>query len=495
MTITLLGINQNVQQMAEVGTDDAPLNTIPYPPVNMQGKNPALIQRGEYLVKAGDCMACHTNSPNKGAAYAGGLPMQTPFGTIYSPNISPDKETGIGAWTEDQFIKAMHEGISPDGHYYYPAFPYLFFSTVSIEDLKAIKAYLDSIPAVKQKNRPNEMVWPFNIRFLQLPWRLLFFHPTAAPATAPAESSSIERGQYLVDGLGHCAMCHTPSYYLLTETLPLGAPIKKYELTGSKIQGYLAPNISQSNLAHVSNQEIIEVFTQNKMIGGGAIQGPMLEVNNYSLHHLSEADLSAIANYLKSVKSITPPRPTGAAAGKALYENYCSGCHANGAGGAPKYGDAMSWAPLLKPGIQKVYTHAINGIGGMPAKGTCMSCNDQDIKQAVDYMVAAVTGAGGKITQAPPAKKLTLQDGQHIYDAHCSVCHNSNYHHAPRPGDITAWKPIVDAGFLDTYINVQTGRKGHPQRGACSTCSDAELKAAVKYMMQQSAPGKDYSLW
>lgn len=495
MVFTIAGISKNVQLMAEISPDDIEQYFPAYPPVNTTGKDPALIKRGEYIAKAGDCIACHTNSPKKGPVFSGGLPMPTPFGTIFSPNITPDPETGIGGWTDEQFIKAMREGISPDGHYYYPAFPYLYFSKITTDDLKALKAYLDSIPAVKQKNRANEMVWPFNVRLLQAPWRLLFFHPTAVYKGVPQASPQWTRGAYLVEGLGHCAMCHSPSYDIFTDKLPLGAPIQKFDLTGSKIQGYLAPNITKANLAEVSEQEIVDVFTKDRVIGGGNVQGPMLEVNHDSLKYLTPEDLSAIAVYLKSVQSQSPPKPTGPAAGKALYENYCSGCHASGAGGAPKYGDAISWTPVLKHGMTTVYGNAIKGIGGMPAKGTCVSCNDQDIKQAVDYMVASVVGPDGKIANVAPVRKLTMQDGRLLYDQNCSVCHTNGYRGAPKPGDVEAWKPIVQAGFLDTYINVLTGRRGHPPRGACATCSDADLKAAVKYMMQQSAPGKDYSLW
>ncbi len=492
---TVIGISTNVQQIAATNPDDVEQYFPDYPPVTLAGKNPELIKKGEYIAKAGDCIACHTNSPEKGKPFAGGLPMQTPFGTIYSPNITPDKKTGIGGWTEAQFIKAMREGIAPNGHYYYPAFPYLYFSKVTTEDLIALKAYLDSIPAIEQKNLPNKMVWPFNVRLLQMPWRLLFFHPTAVYKGVPQAGEKWQRGEYLVEGLGHCAMCHSPSYKIFSEKLPLGAPIHKFDLTGNKIQGYLAPNITKANLAEVSEQEIIDVFTKDRMIGGGQVEGPMLEVNRDSLRYLTPDDLSAIAVYLKSVQSQSPPKPTGPAAGKALYEGYCSGCHASGAGGAPKYGDGTSWTPVMKKGMNTVYENAIKGIGGMPAKGTCVSCNDQDIKLAVDYMVASVTGPDGKIASITPVKKLTLEDGKLIYQENCGVCHNSGFQNAPKPGDVAAWKPMVKAGFLDTYINVLTGRKGHPLHGACATCSDAELKAAVKYMMQESAPGKDYSLW
>jgi len=492
---TIAGISKNVEQMMATSPGDVEQYFPNYPPVNGAGKNPDLIKHGEYIAKAGDCIACHTNSPQKGKPFAGGLPMQTPFGTIFSPNITPDKETGIGSWSDAQFIKAMRQGISPQGHYYYPAFPYLYFNKITTEDLVALKAYLESIPAIKQHNVPSNMVWPFNVRLLQAPWRLLFFHPTTVYEGVPQASEKWKRGAYLVEGPGHCAMCHSPSYKIFSDKLPLGAPIQKFDLTGSKIQGYLAPNITKTNLADISEQDIIDVFMKDRMIGGGSVEGPMLEVNHDSLKYLTPDDLSAIATYLKSVRSESPPKPTGPAAGKALYESYCSGCHEAGAGGAPKYGDAASWAPVIKHGMPQVYKNAIDGIGGMPAKGTCVSCNDQDIKQAVDFMLASVVGPDGKIANVTPVKKLTMQDGKLIYDQNCSVCHANGFQKAPKPGDIEAWKPIVKEGFLETYINVFTGRNGHPPHGACAACSDAELKAAVKYMMQQSAPDKDYSLW
>lgn len=496
MLFTVSGVIKNVQQLADINPDDIEQYFPDYPQVNTAGKDAELVKRGEYIAKAGDCIACHTNSPKKGKVFAGGLPMQTPFGTIYSPNITPDKDTGIGGWTDEQFIKAMRHGVAPSGHYYYPAFPYIYFNKVTTDDLKALKVYLDSIPAVRQQNLANGMIWPFNVRLLQLGWRLMFFHPTDdADKRKNQPSPQLQRGEYLVEGLGHCAMCHSPSYQIFSDKLPLGAPIQKFDLTGSKIQGYLAPNITKANLSEVSEQEIIDVFIKDRMIGGGPVQGPMLEVNHDSLKYLTPEDLSAIANYLKTVKSESPPKPTGPAAGKALYENYCSGCHASGAGGAPKYGDASTWTPVLKNGMNTVYENAIKGINGMPAKGTCASCNDQDIKQAVDYMVASVTGPDGKIASVKPLKKLTLEDGKRVYEQNCSVCHAKGFQSAPKPGNVDAWKPMVEAGFLDTYINVLTGKKGHPPHGACEACSDADLKAAVKYMMQESAPGKDYSLW
>lgn len=466
-----------------------------YPALPNQTSQLKQVQRGEYLVKMGDCIACHTNTTEQGQTFAGGLAMQTPFGKLYSPNITPDRETGIGNWTDEQFIKAMREGISPTGQYYYPAFPYLYFSRMPIEDIKAIKAYLDNIPPVKQKNRDNEMVWPFNIRFFQLPWRLLFFHPNAKTVFSTKLTTPQSIGEYIVEGPGHCGMCHTPSWHILTEDLPLGAPIKKYYLSGAKVQGFLAPNINQTNFGNTPIEDIVNVFAADQLVGGGNVVGPMLEVNHDSLRYLTHEDLQNIAVYLKSVKSESPPKPSGSNAGKGIYENYCSGCHTAGAGGAPRFGDANGWAALLKSGMPTVYENAIKGIEGMPAKGTCLSCSDAEIRQAVDYMVAPVLGAAATTSLPTTIKKLTREDGKRIYIENCSVCHANGFKNAPKPGDIAGFKSAVKAGFLETYRDVLTGRNGHPVHGACPTCSDDELIAAIKYMLDESAVNKNYNLW
>jgi len=495
-----ISIYQNVKKLEAASSIETSFYP-PYPPLKSTGKDPALLKRGEYLAKAGDCIACHTNTLEKGPSFAGGLPMVTPFGTIYSPNLTPDKETGIGNWTTDQFIKAMREGISPHGDYYYPAFPFYYFNRVSTDDLIALKTYLDSIPPVHQPNRTNEMVFPFNWRFLQLGWRLLFFHPTSnGYQIHKNKSEEWNRGAYLVDGLGHCAMCHSPSYHLLLESLPLGAPIEKYNLAGAKVQGYLAPNITRLNLSSVSTQEIANVFTEDRLIGGGHVVGPMLEVNHDSLNYLTQEDLIAISNYLKTVESQSPPQASGGSGGvgKAIYSNYCEGCHATGAAGAPKYGDAASWSARLAQGKAAIYQNAIKGIGGMPAKGTCLSCKDEDIDQAVDYMLASISQGGTNspsLTKTEKPKPLTVTDGKRIYQDNCGICHEAKFQNAPKPGDKAAWKPMINAGFLSTYMAVVTGKSGHPVGGACPKCTNEELIAAIKYMMQESTDEKDFSLW
>ena len=227
---------------------------IPYPATSypVDAKTRALIKRGEYLTKAGDCIACHTDTQHNGKAFAGGLGIYTPFGTIYSPNITPDKSTGIGLWSNEDFIRAMHQGIAPNGSYYFPVFPFPSFAKINKNDLLAIKAYLFSLPPINKANQANEMMWPFNWRFLQLGWRILFLHANEYQPDNQ-QTLSWNRGAYLVQGLGHCSMCHTPLNLL-------GAEKKKYYLTGGFIQGYYAPNISASGLKGVPIADIQAVF-------------------------------------------------------------------------------------------------------------------------------------------------------------------------------------------------------------------------------------------
>jgi len=367
-----------------------------YPSLNLQGKTPDEIKkiiRGELLVKAGDCITCHTNTLENGPAFAGGLPIQTPYGVIFSSNITPSKHNGIGQWKDADFIKAMREGISPNGSYYYPAFPFLYFNKITTDDLLAIKAYLTIIPAQDVPNRQNKMIWPFGWRFIQLGWRILFFHDTGPYKIDTQKSSVWNNGAYLVEGLGHCGMCHTPSYYLFNEKLTLAAPIQKYYLGGAYTQGYLAPDISQSALEEVSDQALLKIFTQYQLIGGGKLHGPMVEAVHNSLFYLPKEDLLSIIVYLKSIQShsISVPPLKKASYGKSIYKLHCSICHDAGVNGAPQLGSLENWKPLVNSGIDKLYEIAIRGNASMPAKGGCVKCSNDAIKAAVDYLVSCST--------------------------------------------------------------------------------------------------------
>lgn len=469
-----------------------------YPTINYgTGEQAALIKKGEYLVKAGDCIACHTSEDNR-QPFAGGLPIKTPFGTIYSTNITPDKQTGIGSWTDEEFVRALREGISPTGSFYFPVFPYIYFNKLTNEDALAIRAYLNAIPPVQKANRKVDMPWPFSWRFGQLAWRMLYFYPHRDTYQYDNHKSpEWNRGKYLVTGLGHCGMCHSPLNFL-------GAEKKQYYLTGGFVDGFYAPNITSTSIANTPVKEVVEVFLQDKLIGGGDVQGPMLEVNHDSLKYLDFPDLANIVEYLQTVKSKVPPKPkrsgtVSLVVGEQIYSTYCTGCHTYGAGGAPKIGDTAAWAPLIQSGLNTLYKNAMTGIGGMPPKGTCSSCSLTEIQSAVDYIVSKSKGAGavpGAQAAAAPPSPTSVEIGKQIYNRVCAICHNQGQLNAPKLGDKAAWQPILDNNSMDVlFSRAIKGYKDHPPRGSCYDCSDADIIAATKYMVQQSKTEGDYELW
>ncbi len=474
-------------------TKKNPELNIPYPSINYpkDAVLRKLIKRGEYLSKAGDCIACHTDTKHHGQPFAGGLGIYTPFGSIYSPNITPDKTTGIGSWSDKDFIQAMHEGIAPNGSYYFPVFPFASFTKINTNDLLAIKAYLFSLAPITKANQPNEMMWPFNWRFLQLGWRILFFR-SGDYITDNQQTKPWNRGAYLVQGLGHCGMCHTPLNLL-------GAEKKKYYLTGGFIQGYYAPNISSSGLKTASIGDIRAVFKQNKLLrNAGVVAGPMAEVNSNSLKYLSINDLNTIAIYLKTVKSQIPysafSGPITLKTGHKVYESYCAVCHASGAAGAPKLGDNAEWEKRLKQGKNIVYARAIHGFNSMPPKGTCTGCSDEAIKAAVDYLI--LHDQGGATVVIPVQEiPLSLKIGKQIYQQHCAVCHDNGKLDAPLLGDKTRWKPIIAKNIDVLFAHTLYGYNKMPAKGNCKKCSNSELEASVKYMVEQSKTTGNYSLW
>jgi len=278
------------------------------------------IERGRYLALAADCVACHTAA--NGIPYAGGRPIDTPFGVIYSRNLTPDPQTGLGRWSDADFFRALHKGISRDGSHLYPAFPYPYFTRINRDDASAIKAFLDTLPPTNIVNPPNRLPWPLNLRALIAVWNLLYFRE------GPAIQPTIERGAYLVEVLGHCGACHTPKNLL-------GADKARARLQGGELQGWLAPNNNgdqRSGLGNWSEEEIVE-YLQTGRNARALAGGPMAEVVENSTSKLSRDDLLAIARYLKQLPSAgldTPasrPDARTMGIGAAIYNDECSACH------------------------------------------------------------------------------------------------------------------------------------------------------------------------
>lgn len=394
-TVTMLGItgqllhaeNTPTQQKLFVVDGYYPAYPPTSPAVEEQQE---LIQRGEYLAKLGDCISCHTNVKAATPAYSGGLPLNTPFGTFYSPNITPDKETGIGNWSEADFARALREGRDPQGRNYFPVFPYLYFSKVTDEDVHALYAYFMSLAPVHAPNK--SLPFPFNVpgaRFTLWGWNLLFFFPEGGVFQYNKEQSpEWNRGKYIVDGLGHCSMCHTPLNVF-------GAPKTRYYLTGAFVDEYWAPNITKYGLESATPEQVADVFKLGQLINNaGPVAGPMAEVNHNSLMYATDSDRMAIATYLKTVVSDEPlglspsNEPPSLSRGKQVYFTACVICHQDGAMTAPLMGNSSDWYERLNAsGLTGLYRHAIKGYNFMPVKGACVTCSDNDIISAVDYIL------------------------------------------------------------------------------------------------------------
>ena len=296
--------------------------------------NAEQLRRGQYLVAAGDCMSCHLRVG--GASLAGGLGLNTPFGVIYTPNITSDKDTGIGNWTADQFYRAMHKGVDDEGSNLYPAFPYPWFTLVSREDDDAILAFLKTTPAVKYTPPDNNLMFPLGFRFMVKGWNLLYLKSHDFKAD-PGQSPEWNRGAYLVNGLGHCGGCHTPKS-------ALGADKSGRDLQGGTLDNWVAPDLTandRTGLGAWSIEDVTEYLGTGRNAHAGA-GGAMSDVITYSTSLMSDADRRAIAVYLKgqaASPSAVGAKPDSGAMhrGAAIYSDACASCHLENGVGQPRY--------------------------------------------------------------------------------------------------------------------------------------------------------------
>jgi mono/diheme cytochrome c family protein len=349
--------------------------------------------RGLYVAQASDCASCHT-APG-GKPFAGGTPLQTPFGMIYGSNITPDKATGIGEWTEADFERALREGVRKDGSYLYPAMPYANYTKMTAEDMHALWGYIHNLQPVPNTVPKNSLPFPLNVRRSVLLWQSLYFKPGRFESN-PHQSDQWNRGAYLVDVLGHCDQCHTP------RTAAQGLRTER-ELTGAQIEGWYAPNISGdalSKLRNWSEQDLARFLKIGTMPGNTKVAGPMQEVVHESLSHLTDADLQAMAVYLKhQTPSMEPTSPSpdkwprqAAAAG--LYQEQCGGCHQSDGRGIP------GTVPALKGNDLVTATEPSNVImamlEGFPPQGPwgamgsfASILNDQQVADVANYVRTA----------------------------------------------------------------------------------------------------------
>jgi nicotinate dehydrogenase subunit B len=362
----------------------------------------ATIAKGELLAALGDCAVCHTQA--NGAINAGGRPLETPFGIIYSTNITPDVETGIGAWSYPAFERAMREGIHRDGKHLYPAFPYNHFAKTTDADLQALYAYLMAQPAVKSVSPETKLAFPFNLRPLMAGWNALF-HSGATFAPVPAQSAAWNRGAYLVEGLGHCSACHSPRN-------ALGAEKAEAYLAGGFAEGWEAPALTSLSQAPIpwSEDELFAYLRTGESRFHGVAAGPMAPVVK-ELAALPDDDIRAMAVYLGSFNGTAIGKPeqealaarletstatqavSASSSGARLYEGACAVCHK--VGGAPLFGSRPSLAlnsnlhsaapdNLIQVILHGIAAPAFSDLGYMP--GFKDSFNDRQIAELVSWL-------------------------------------------------------------------------------------------------------------
>lgn len=369
------------------------------PPSPAPRADATTVARGAYLARVGNCAACHT--ARGGQAYAGGRGLPTPFGTVYAGNLTPDKDTGLGRWSVDDFWRALHHGRSRDGRLLTPAFPYTEFTQVSRDDSDALYVYLRSLPPVAQPATPNGLRFPFNTQAALAVWRALYFRP-ATPETpaVPGRSADWQRGAYLVRGLGHCAACHAARN-------GLGATQQADRLAGGALplQPWFAPDLAPLNSVPLARQQqdLVDLL-RTGMSSHSSASGPMAEVVVSSTQHWTDQDLRAAAVYLTSLQARQPPppqpRPLDAvnaaqhARGLALYTHQCAQCHGARGDGSPgiypplagnpsvTLADASNAMQVIRHGGFTPATRAHPRPFGMPPAGL----NHQELADVTTYI-------------------------------------------------------------------------------------------------------------
>ena len=390
--------------------------------VAAQEDQQTLIKQGEYLARAGDCVACHTAKDGK--PFAGGLPMETPIGMIYSTNITPDK-SGIGAYSFDDFDKAVRHGIAKNGDTLYPAMPYPSYARVTETDMQALYAYfMKGVKPVAQENKAVDIPWPLSMRWPLAMWRWTFAPAVADFTPVTGQDPVVSRGAYLVEGLGHCGACHTPRALTMQEKA-LGAGDSSAFLSGSApLEGWIAKNLRGDHKDGLGswNEEQLVQFLKTGRSDRSAVFGGMSDVIVHSMQYMSEADLTAIARYLKSLPAVdatdTPHQYDPAVAdalwngddskrGAAVYIDNCAACHRTDGHGYTRVFPALAGNPVLLSEDPTSLIHIVLKGGTLPATHTAPSTftmpafywrlSDQEVADVVNFIRTSWGNKGGDV--------------------------------------------------------------------------------------------------
>jgi len=372
-----------------------------------------LIKRGEYLAKAGDCVACHTSKDGK--PFAGGLGMATPIGMIYSTNITPDKQTGIGDYSLQEFSDAVRKGVAKNGQTLYPAMPYPSYAVISDSDIAALYAYfMHGVQPVEQANKDSDIPWPLSMRWPLSIWRGMFAPEVKPFNAAQGEDAVLARGRYLVEGLGHCGACHTPRSITMQEKALNNDQGKVYlSGSGAPVDGWVASNLrgdSQDGLGRWSEDDLVQ-FLRTGRNNHTAVFGGMTDVVTHSLQYLTNDDATAIAKYLKSLDAVSPDKPAfkpddsvakalwkgdDSKTGASVYVDSCAACHKTDGNGYQRFFPALKGNPVVLSKdptslIHIVLTGAtLPGVNGAPSTITMPSfgwrLNDQQVADVVNFI-------------------------------------------------------------------------------------------------------------
>jgi mono/diheme cytochrome c family protein len=370
---------------------------------------PAMVARGEYLAHAADCAACHTGADGR---LSGGRAFTTPFGTLYASNITPDISAGVGAYSDDEWVAALQQGLGRGGKHLYPAMPYTNYTLMDRADALAIKAYIMTLPKSSAAAPANDMAFPFNIRFLMVFWNMLN-NPDRRFAPDAAHDAVWNRGAYLAEALGHCQQCHTPRNFMQ------GLKTSR-AYAGATTQGWTAYNLTgdtKSGIGDWSEADLATYLGTGHATGHGSASGPMAEAVSYSLRYLSADDTAALARYLKAIPGIHTDTPVAAARvaedeqGLRVYQEACVSCHRlDGTGTQTPYGalaGAHSLADaegtnLVRMVLDGGLVMTSHGEPYMP--GFARGYTDEDIASVSNYALAHFGGVAGHVTPAAVAR-------------------------------------------------------------------------------------------
>lgn len=449
------------------------------------------LARGEYLARLGDCVACHT--ADKGKPMAGGRELATPFGVLYSTNITPDRETGIGGYSFEQFDRAMRKGVAADGHNLYPAMPYPSYAKMTGDDMQALYAYLmQGLAPVKQANKPTAMRWPFNQRWGLALWNWAFLDATPFQPNAQKDAAW-NRGAYLVQGLGHCGACHTPRGIAFQEKAMSDAgSAGKHFLAGETVEAWRA--LSLRGLWTVEDTALFLKTGQNRF---ATASGNMAEVIHHSTQHVKDEDLVAIATYLKALppgehELPAPSVPRAAIVGKVpdnlfssrgglAYLQFCSDCHHQDGAGVNKIFPPLAGNPAVTAkdpatllhitltGWQTASTAAHPRVFTMPGFARL---NDQELAEIISF-VRASWGNGGDKVSAAQVKAMRAE----VVRADAKAIDNSKFE-TPRLADMLA-KPNAQQLVRGMRLHLETKDLLPNHVGDQLNCTSCHLNAGT----------------